>query len=370
MLKKIDKTLLFASVILLIIGLVMVFSASNVTSFMKYKTTPYHFFNRQLMFFIVGIILSFIVIRFDTKAYGYISWLFILGLIALLIAVLVSGKMVNQARSWISILGIQFQPSEFVKVSSIVWVASICANKNKPTLKTYLLMFAILFLVAVLILLQPDLGTTIIYLAILFMMFMSLNISRKVKRNIFLIGGIVGVIVVFLLMSNGIQVFFERQLSRFDFTNPCSEEKFYTTGAQVCNGYIAFNNGGLTGLGLGNSTQKYLYLPEAYTDFIFAITVEELGLITSIGILLLMLVVLWRIFIISKHATTEHGKLMCYGIFWYILFHIIINLGGVMGIMPLTGVPLPFLSYGGSFLICLMVSLTIVQRVAIESKMA
>lgn len=370
MIRKMDKILLFTSIILLVIGLIMVFSASNVTSFMKYKTTPYHFFNRQLLFLFISLILSVIIIRFNTKTYGYFSWLSILGLIALLVAVLVSGKMVNQARSWISILGIQFQPSEFVKVASIVWVASICTGSKKPALKTYLLMFGIIGVMAILIMLQPDLGTTIIFLAIIFIMFMSLNISGKVKRNIVLTILGLGVITIVLLMNNGVQVFFERQLSRFDFSNPCSEEKFYTTGTQLCNGYIAFNNGGLSGLGLGNSTQKYLYLPEAYTDFIFAITVEELGLIISIIILILMFVVLWRIFIISKHASTERGKLMCYGIFWYILLHIIVNLGGVLGLIPLTGVPLPFLSYGGSFLICLVISLTIVQRVAIETKNA
>ena len=368
MIKKMDKTLLFTSVLLLIIGLIMVFSASNITSIMKFKTTPYHFFNRQLFFLIISLILCFIIIRFNTKAYGYVSWLVILGVIALLIAVLVSGKMVNQARSWIIIFGQQFQPSEFAKVASIVWVTSICTNKSKTPLKSYLFMFAILGLIAVLIMLQPDLGTTIIFLAIIFMMFMALNISHKVKRNIILTMIGIGIIVIVLLMNNGVQVFFERQLARFNFSNPCSEEKFYTTGNQLCNGYIAFNNGGLSGLGLGNSTQKYLYLPEAYTDFIFAITVEELGLITSIGILLLMFIVLWRIFIIGKRASTDRGKLLCYGIFWYILFHIIVNLGGATGLIPLTGVPLPFLSYGGSFLICLVVSLTIVQRVAIESK--
>ncbi len=370
MIKKMDKTLLITSVLLLIIGLIMVFSASNVTSFMKFKTTPYHFFNRQLLFLVVGLILSIIILCFNTKTYGYVSWLVILAVIGLLIAVLVSGKMVNQARSWISILGIQFQPSEFAKVAGIVWVASICTSKSKPALKTYLFMFAILGLIAALIMLQPDLGTTIIFLAIIFMMFMALNISPKVKRNIILIMLGLAVIVIVLLMNNGVQVFFDRQLSRFDFANPCSEEKFYTTGNQLCNGYIAFNNGGLSGLGLGNSTQKYLYLPEAYTDFIFAITVEELGLIASIGILLLLLIVLWRIFLIGKRASTDRGKLMCYGIFWYILFHTIINLGGATGLIPLTGVPLPFLSYGGSFLICLVVSLTIVQRVAIETKNA
>ena len=370
MIKKMDKTLLFTSIILIAVGLVMVFSASNVASFMKFKATPYHFFNRQLVLLIISVIFSFVLIRINTKAYGYTSWLLIFGLIGLLIMVLVSGKMVNQARSWINVLGIQFQPSEFVKVTAIVWMASICANKNKPTIKTYLIMAGLICTIAILILLQPDLGTAIIFLTIIFMMFMSLNISKKIKRNIILTMLGLGVIVMLLLMNNGVQVFFERQLSRFDFTNPCSEEKFYTTGTQLCNGYIAFNNGGIGGLGLGNSTQKYLYLPEAYTDFIFAITVEELGLVVGIIILLLMFIVLWRIFLISKRANTEMGKLMCYGIFWYILLHIVINLGGIMGLIPLTGVPLPFLSYGGSFLMCLIAAITIVERVAIESKMS
>lgn len=369
MFKKMDKTLLITSVILLIIGLIMVFSASNVTSFMKYKTTPYYFFNRQLLFLGISLVISIIMLRFSTKVYGYVSWGIILALIGLLIAVLVYGKIVNQARSWINIVGgIRFQPSEFVKVATIVWFSFYCTNKKRNGFKSYLLLFAIIGLIAVLIILQPDLGTASIYVMIVFMMFMSLDISKKVKRNIVVTVFSLGIITILLLMNNGVQVFFERQLSRFDYFNPCSEEKFYTTGTQLCNGFIAFNNGGLTGLGLGNSTQKYLYLPEAYTDFIFAITVEELGLVTSVIILILLFIVLWRIFLISKRATTERGKLMCYGIFWYVLLHTVINLGGVMGIIPLTGVPLPFLSYGGSFLMCLVVALTIVQKVAIESK--
>ena len=364
-----DKTLLIVSSILLIVGLIMVFSASNVTGFMKYQTTPYHFFGRQLFFLIVGIIISVIMLRFNTKTYGYFSWGIILALIGLLVAVLVYGKIVNQAKSWINIAnGISIQPSEFVKVATIVWMAFYCTNKKRTGFRAYLLLFGIIGLIAMLIILQPDLGTASIYLIIVFMMFMALDISRKVKRNIILTMIGLGIITIVLLMNNGVQVFFERQLARFDYFNPCSEEKFYTTGTQLCNGYIAMNNGGLMGLGLGNSTQKYLYLPEAYTDFIFAITVEELGLVTSIILLLLIFVVLWRIFLISKRASTERGKLMCYGVFWYILLHTIINLGGIMGLIPLTGVPLPFFSYGGSFLICLIVSIAIVQRVAIETK--
>ena len=356
MIKKMDKTLFFTSIILLVIG------------FMKFKASPYHFFNRQLFLLVISLVISGVLLTIHTKAYGPASWLIMIGLIVVLIAVLVSGKMVNQARSWFDIAGIQFQPSEFIKIAAIVWMSSICANKNKPTTKTYVIMFSILVMVTILIILQPDVGTAAIFAMIIFIMFMSLKISPKIKRNvIFGILGI-GVIIALLLMNNGFRTFFERQISRFDFHKPCSEEKFYTTGTQLCNGYIAFNNGGLTGLGLGNSTQKYLYLPEAYTDFIFAVTVEELGLIVGIIILILMFIVLWRIFLISKRSNTEMGKLMCYGIFWYILLHIVVNLLGITGLIPLTGVPLPFLSYGGSFLMCLVSALTIVQRVAIESK--
>jgi len=325
MIRKMDITLLITSVLLLIIGLIMVFSASNVTSFMKFKTTPYYFFNRQLLFLVVGIIFSFIIIRFNSKTYDFISSMMLFVVVGLLVAVLFSGKMVNEARSWITILGIQFQPSELAKVTCIVWIASLYTNKSKLDLRSYLILIAVVALITILIILQPDMGTAIIFLAIVFIMFLSLNFSKKIKRNtIYAIIGFVAFMGLMILTNSEVRSFFDRQISRMSsFGNPCSEEKFYTTGNQLCNGYIAFNNGGLTGLGLGNSTQKYLYLPEAYTDFIFAITVEELGLIASIIILLLMFIVLWRIFIIGKRATTDRGRLMCYGIFWYILFHII-----------------------------------------------
>ena len=162
---------------------------------------------------------------------------------------------------------------------------------------------------------------------------------------------------------------FQRQIERFDFQNPCSEEKFYTTGNQVCNSYIAFNNGNLWGKGLGNSTQKYLYLPESHTDFIFAIVVEELGFVISTLIILLFLVLLWRIIYIGKNSTSSRGAIMCYGVAIYIFLHMSINLCGIMGLLPLTGVPFPFLSYGGSFTLSLIFALSIVQRVSIETRL-
>ena len=136
----------------------------------------------------------------------------------------------------------------------------------------------------------------------------------------------------------------------------------------MCNGYIAINNGGLTGIGLGNSTQKYLYLPYPYTDFIFAVIVEELGLVVGILIILSYLYLLYRILKIGRDSYTNRGALLCYGVAVYMFLHVIVNLMGLFGLMPMTGVPLPFMSYGGSFTLCLMVSLAIVQRVNIENK--
>ena len=175
--------------------------------------------------------------------------------------------------------------------------------------------------------------------------------------------------IVFLLYYVYNTSSFQRQISRFDFTNPCSQEKFEGIGNQVCNSYIAFNNGNLRGKGLGNSTQKYLYLPESHTDFIFAIVVEELGFIISAGILLLFFILLWRIIYIGRNSISSRGSIMCYGVAVYIFLHTTVNLCGIMGLLPLTGVPLPFLSYGGSFTLSLILGLSIVQRVAIETKL-
>ena len=368
MLKKLDKCLVICTIILLILGLVMIFSASNVTSYMKYAKSPYYYFLRQSIFLVGSIILSFIILRIDTKKYHYFSFLLMLGVIGLLVGVLVYGKVTNSARSWFNVFGIiTLQPSEFAKIITIVWLSCYYGSNIKfenlgKVIFPLLLCLGVAFLIA----LQPDLGTTILYSGIVFTMFLIIPISKKIKRNTFIGLFIIIGIGLLLLMNNGVKILFDRQLERFNFLNPC--DRIYSTGNQVCNGYIAINNGGLLGKGLGNSTQKYLYLPEAYTDFIFAIVVEELGVLISLGILLLMFLILWRIFLIAKRSKTKRGSLLCYGIFWYILLHIVINLGGLLGLMPLTGVPLPFLSYGGSYLMCLISAIAIVLRVDIENK--
>ena len=366
--RYLDMPLLIANFILFVIGLIMVFSSSNVTAYMSHSVSPYNYFIKQSIFLILGFIMFLIMIRFNSKAYGLFSWALLVGITASLVILLIYGKATNNAVSWFDFGPFSFQPSEFIKVIFIVWMARFYeVNQKKLNSYTSALFPPIVAVgIAVLIMLQPDLGTAIIFSVIVFCMFLSSPISKSIKaKTLFGCMGII-IVVLLVLLTTGGSLLQARQLSRFDYKNPCS--KLLDNGSQVCNGYIAINNGGLTGTGLGNSTQKYLYLPEPYTDFIFAIVVEELGAISGIIILLLYMFVLFRILMIGRNSYTNRGCLMCYGIAIYIFCHIAINLLGLFGLMPLTGVPLPFMSYGGSFTICLIAALTIVQRINIENK--
>ena len=365
--KYMDKPLLIVTVILFIIGLIMVFSASNVTAYMKNAVSPYNYFMKQGVFLIVGFILFLIMIRFNTKSYGMFSWGLLLIALAALVLVLFYGQENNQALSWFRIGFIGIQPSEFVKVITIVFLANYY-DKNQKKLdrwSTSLFPIGLCAIAAALIFIQPDLGTTIIYCLIVGVIFLAVPIAREIKfKTFFSVVGIVG-FGVLALMGAGKGVLLERQMERFDFSNPC--DKILSTGNQVCNCYIAINNGGLTGVGLGNSTQKYLYLPEPYTDFIFAIIVEELGILMGVFLILMYMFIIFRILVIGRRSPNNRGAVMCYGIAAYLFLHVAINLMGIMGLMPLTGVPLPFMSYGGSFTICLIAALTIVQRVSVEN---
>lgn len=364
--KYIDKPLLLVTMVLFILGLIMVFSASNVTAYMTHAVKPYNYFMKQGAFLIVGFILFVIMIKFNTKSYGMFSWgLLLIGIAALVLVLFMEEK--NQAASWFKIGFLGIQPSEFIKVISIVFLADYY-EKNSKRLKGWgasLIPIAICGIVAGLIFLQPDLGTTIIYCAIVGIIFLAVPISKEIKLKTVAI--VVGLIAfgAMMVLGTGKGVLLERQIERFDFRNPC--DKILSTGNQVCNCYIAIHNGGLTGVGLGNSTQKYLYLPEPYTDFIYAIIVEELGVITGVAIILAYIFILFRILMIGRKSPSNRGATICYGVAAYIFFHIAVNLMGILGLIPITGVPLPFMSYGGSFTICLIAALTMVQRVSVEN---
>lgn len=349
----------------------MVFSSSNIAAVLQYKYTASHFFVRQLAVILVGLFIVFpIVITNHTEKYNFLSIILIVGIIGTMIALRIHGITTNNARSWFPIFGFSFQPSEFSKTVIILYLACIYGVnrkwKNNLNILIPLIPTVIIF---GLIVLEPDLGTAMIVLAIVTTIFYSLPFTKTKEIKILRLLGIVGFISMILLLQNTENISFlrEHQKQRLTFKNPC-ERYLEDTGYQVCNGYIAINNGGLLGAGLSKSTQKYLYLPEAHTDFIFPIIVEELGLIGGSLILVLQILVLYRILVIAKHAKNLRGSIIAIGTFAYILSHIIVNIGGLLALIPLTGVPLPFMSYGGSFMLNLIILISLTQRVAIESK--
>ena len=367
-LSKLDKPLLIITIIFFIFGLIMILSASSMESYMRYNYSPYHYFVRQAIFLGIGLITFFFAIIFPTKNYKKLDKV-LLGIIILaLVGLIFYGHVANQAVSLYKIGPFAIQPSEFAKIIIIIYLA-VYYSKNKDKLDNqWNIIKPMIFIViiAVLVALQPDMGTAVIIGLIALAIFYATPMEKK-SRSIFnkiFIGGIL--LVVLVLIVAGGKFLQSYQLDRFNYFNPCDryQEK---TGYQLCNSFIAFKNGGIKGQGLGGSTQKYLYLPESYTDFIFPIIVEEWGLIVGVIIILIYMFVLFRIIQIARRANNLKNSLICYGVFVYLLLHIMINLLGVTGVIPLTGVPLPFLSYGGSYTICLMIALGLVQRVSIET---
>ena len=365
---KIDKPLLFITIAFFLFGLVMVLSASSMESYMRYGYGPYHYFYRQAIFVALGLIIFFIIIRIPTKTYTFFSYLLMIGIIVVLGALSVYGYVANSAQSWFKIGSVSIQPSEFAKVIGIVFLGCYYGKNrdNLHDLKVLLLPLIPIIISFGLVLIQPDLGTALIIGLITCCMFFSLPMPKRNLRKFQLI--IVGavVLVVGIYAITGGKILKDYQKERFNFKDPC-ERYQEDSGYQLCNSFIAFKNGGLTGQGIGKSTQKYLYLPESYTDFIFPIIVEEWGAFVGVLLVLIYLFVIYRLYRIARRASTLQGSLIAYGICMYLFLHVAINLGGVMGLVPLTGVPLPFLSYGGSYVISLMVALGIAQRVAIES---
>lgn len=367
---KIDKPLLIITILLCCIGLLMVFSSSMAAAILRYNKTSTYFFIRQLAFFIISFIAGFIIIRIPTKWYNKFSWLGIIGIITVLIILLLYGTITNHVQSWFYIGGIGIQPSEFAKSILIVFMACFYNNlisKKVNNIYLYLIPLSIVGIMGVLIMMQPDFGSAAILLAISFCIFISVPMVKSNLPKILMILGIGLVVLVFALLYSGTEILNSNQMERFKFQNPCQRYQ-EDTGYQVCNGFIAINNGGLTGVGLGKSTQKFLYLPESHTDFIFAILVEELGLLAGIGVMVLYSLLLYRLLKIAKDAYILRNSILSYGVFWYFVFHIIINLCGMLSLLPLTGVPLPLMSYGGSSTLNFVIMLFVAQRVAIENK--
>ena len=373
LLKDLDKPLLIASAALFIFGLLNIVTASSRAAVVNYDVSIYYYFYRQLAFIIIGLIAGAIIIKTDTKYYKVIVPVLFVAAIALNLWALTFEEL-SGSKNWIDLKVIKLQPSEFSK-PIIICLLAILFEKNYRKLRTVNIkhydiiatMLLIAMIIPAIIVLQKDFGTLLIILFIIGMMFLASPILKIDKIKTFLFMVALGALALLVIYNVQGYILNDARISRFtSFLDPCGN--YENGGYQVCNSYIAINDGGLWGLGIGKSKQKYSYIPEPHTDSAFAIIAEDYGIYRTVFIFILYGIVLYRISVIGAKAASLRGRYICVGVASYIFIHIFINLGGMFGLIPLTGVPLPFLSYGGSFVLSLIASLAIVQRICIESK--
>lgn len=370
-----DKTLLIVTIALCLFGLFNIVTVSSQEATNVNNQSIYFYFYRQLLFLIGGTVLGVIIMTRPIKSLDkYLKYLLI-GCMILNAYVLLTGSATRGATNWIKIGPFSLQPSEFSKPVIILTLAylferyaKLFRNKKADHTNAIVKIIATGLFIPLLVFFQKDLGTFAIITGTAFVMFIFSPLTSKQKIQVGKIVGVftlIGIVIIFLIKGN---ILSGAQKGRLNFFNPCSSDKFATSGYQVCNAFIAINRGGLTGVGIGASTQKYSYIPEPHTDMVFSIISEEYGFVVGLIILILYAIILYRILNLATYATSISGRFICLGVATYIFLHIFINLGGLFGIIPLTGVPLPFLTYGGSFLVSLLVSLSLVQRVHIDTK--
>lgn len=371
-LQDMDKKLLIVTCALFLFGLLNIVTASSseaVTS----NASLYYYFYQQLKMIFIGVVAGIFILNYDSKRYKPLAFLGFFVILGFLVYLSLYGTDHRGSRNWIAILGITVQPSEFAKPVMIVCLALLMerfsSRLRNRSINHYDMIAMILFTgitYPAIIFLQKDFGTMFILFMTFFTMFLASPILRIDKVKTLGLLAVVTLVAGCVLMGTKGSILSDEQMDRFNFINPCSN--YEEGGYQICNGFIAINDGGAFGLGSGKSKQKYSYIPEPHTDSVFAIIVEEQGFFKVLFIFLGYLIVLKRILNLSSIASTIRGRYICLGVATYIFMHILVNLGGLFGVLPLTGVPNPFLSYGGSFTISLIIALSLVQRVHIETK--
>lgn len=362
--KNYDYSLVVAMVLLVAFGLIMIYSSSMVVTVIEFDPPrpSYHFFVKQLQWLAVGTIAFLITMLMPYKIYERLMKPIIVVSFILLIAVLFVGSVYNYGQRWISIGGFTVQPSEIVKIGLIIYLAAIFSRKQgyiedfkKAVLPPLIVISVFFFLVYK----QPDLGTAIIIVGISGVMIICSGMKGK---HLFSLIGLC--IVVVSLIATSLSVFLsEEQLSRITGAyDPFSDPE--DSGYHLINSYMAIASGGILGRGLGNSIQKYGFLPEPYTDFIMAIVIEELGVFGTIFVIGLLAFIVFKGFMIGIRSKDTFGSLLAIGISSLIAIQAFVNLGAISGVLPITGAPLPFISYGGSFLVLIMLSMGILVNIS------
>lgn len=357
-----DLILIILTLTLLAVGLTMVYSASAVWAEYKFDDS-FFFAKRQMLFAAVGIVAMFFIMNIDYWTWRTWAKVIIIICFILLILVLIPGigNVRNGSRSWIGVGAFSIQPSEFMKLAMIAFLAKFLSENQKliTSFKKGLVpSLGLVFIAFAFIMLQPDLGTgTVMVGTCIVMIFIA---GARIRHFVLL--GLLGLAGFAALVLSA-----PYRIKRItSFLDPWEDP--LGSGFQIIQSLYAIGPGGLFGLGLGQSRQKFFYLPEPQTDFIFAILSEELGFIGGSFVILLFALLLWRGIRIALGAPDLFGSFLAVGIIAMVAIQVMINIGVVTGLMPVTGITLPFLSYGGSSLTLMLLAIGVLLNISRYSR--
>lgn len=346
------------SIILICIGVVMIYSASSIYAWERYKDSTF-FLKRHLVFLLIGCVLAFSVMLFDYRKLSRFSKPLLAVSLFLLVLVLIPGlgREVSGARRWFRFKFLSFQPSEFANLAVLIYVADFISRKHEMTksfIRGFMPVLLVLGATAVLILVQPDLGTVVALAAVVFIMLYVSGVRLAHLFSILLLSLPALYLLVFAVPY--------RRARILAFLNPWLDSK--GSGFQIIQSQVALGSGGVFGVGLGHSMQKLSYLPAAHTDFIFSIIGEELGLLGTLGVIILFMIFIQQGLKIIKNTSDRFGYFLALGLLSMIALRAVINIGVSCGVLPTKGLPLPFISYGGSSFIFDMVAVGLLINIA------
>ncbi|MGI6037240.1 MAG: stage V sporulation protein E [Limnochordia bacterium] len=351
-----DVGIISATVILLVIGIVMVFSASSVSSLAEHRD-PYFYLKRQLLWAGLGLMSMVVLSHIDYHIFQRLAWPAVLSCILLLIVVLVIGPVVGGSRRWIPLGFFNVQPSELAKLGVIFYIAAFCSRK-RGNLRSFwygfvppLLVIGLTFL---LILAEPDFGTGVaLFMTSMLMLFAA---GAQIKHLLLVGAAAIPPLVALIYLAP------YRLRRLMAFVDPWADP--LDSGWNIIQSLLAIGSGGFFGVGLGQGKEKYLYLPEAHTDFIFAVLAEELGFLGAGLVVVLFFYFAWRGLKVALHAPDYFGTLLAVGITSMVAFQALINIGVVTGSLPVTGITLPLISFGGSSLLITLTGIGILLNIS------
>lgn len=352
--KTVGKNLIYLVSTIIVFGLIMLFSASSIKAYNNFGDS-YYFLKHQIFSLILGFVVYWFFSQIDYHKWKKYAFFMLIFSIALLCLVFIPGLSAEwgKAHSWIKIFSFSLQPSEFVKITFLLYL-SAWLESRKNIIQSIGPFLVVLGIIAFLMVLQPDIGT--LFIIVLISLLVYFVGGGSIKHILFII--LIGVLALIIIIH-----FKPYQAGRFKclFDINYSQKNICY---QVNQSLIAVGSGGLIGRGLGASRQKYLYLPEVSNDSIFAVISEELGLIFSTILIILYLLLFYHGVLIAKAAPDDFGKILAMGIIGWIIFQALINIGGMINLIPMTGVPLPLISYGGSAIVAILGAIGILVNIS------